>query len=837
MRLSISLAFVLGAALPALPAQDSVAPRPAPEWPGPRPDGSILLPNGWSVRPYGRQIELGSDLPIRTVWHPGGRWLAVQHVGYRAHQVSIVDAADGDTQGAVVATLPLPRSWSGMAFTADGARLLVSGGVDDVVHAFAFDAATGRAEPEPAAIVVGDPNELDLVAGMAVSAGQLFVCLQRSDRVAVVDLATGATLRTLQLDAQSFPCECVPVRGGTALAVSVWGRSELVVFDLESGAIAYRIATGEHPCELCATPDGDRLFVGNANENTVSVIDLGRMRVEETLCSALFPVAPPGSTPNSVALSPDGETLLVANADNNNCAVFDVADRGRARSLGFVPLGLYPTSIRFSLDGSRIWVANGKGSVGSRANPDGPQPERGRPDRTVDYVGALYGGSLSTFPVPAPEELRRATALAYDCSPLHPASAVRGLAERPTDSPIPAKVGDPSPIRHCIYVIKENRTYDQVFGDLPQGNGDASLCLFPRDVTPNHHAIAETFLLLDNFYVESEVSADGHEWTMGGYATDFVERTWPVTYGGKGTGRLGDGGRESLGYPSEGGFEIAAPKGRYLFDLCAAHGVPFRSYGEFVANGPTPADPGRPRIPVLEGNFDPYFRSFDTDYLDIDRAARFLAELARFEATGAMPRLIVLRLPNDHTAGTGNGKLTPRAMVADNDLALGRVLEALSRSSFWTSTAVFVVEDDAQNGPDHVDAHRTVALVAGAHVRRGAVVSVLYSTCSMLRTMELILGLPPMSQFDAAARPMFECFQAVADPTPYEHRPATWNLEERNGRTAYGGGESATFDWTREDAVDDLRLNELIWRSIRGPDAPLPVPRRAAFVRALDADD
>jgi sugar lactone lactonase YvrE len=728
-----------------------------------------------------------------------------------------------------------------MAFDRDGATLFVSGGPDDVVRAFAFDAATGAATPRRE-LAVGDPARLDLPAGLCAGAdGDLFVCLQRTH--AVVRLAADGTLRwTSPLPEGSFPFECALQPRGTELYVSLWARAEVLVLDAHSGAELARVPAGQHPSELLVAPDGRALFVSNANENTVTVVDLAARAATETLATALHPDAPPGSTPNALALAPDGALLLVANADNNNLAVFDVSAPRQARSLGFVPVGHYPTSVRCGRDG-RVFVANGKGNLGSWPNPDGPQPDRAQ-QTAADYTGSMFGGSLSVFALPAPPELAALTATACRLSPLRAGAGAR-TEGRPADSPIPARPGDPSPIRHVVYVIKENRTYDQVFGDLPQGNGDPELCLFPREVTPNHHAIAEQFVLLDNCYVESEVSADGHEWTMGAYATDFVERTWPVTYGGKGRPSRSPAvpdegdvppGRLEIGYPSEGNFPIATPKNGYLWDLARAAGVSYRSYGEFVQNAADPDGPGRPRVPALAGHFDPHFRSYDVDYPDVKRAARFLEELARFEQEGELPRLIVLRLPNDHTAGTSPGKKTPRAMVADNDLALGRVLEGLSRSRFWPTLAVFVVEDDAQNGPDHVDAHRAVALVAGAHVRRGAVVSTQYSTCSMLRTIELILGLPPMSQFDAAARPMWDCFQAEPDLRPYAALPANVPLDEVNGRTAWGAERSQQFDLSVEDAADDLLFNEVIWKAVKGAGSPMPPPRRAAFVRVFDDD-
>ena len=809
---------------PLLLAPLLVAACAAPDtvrWPGPRADGSILLPNGWSVAPHGEQVGLPSDLPVRTAWHPDGRWLAIQHAGYREHEVAIL-AREND---AIVARLALPRTWSGMAWSVDGASLFVSGGVDDVVHVFAFDARTAQGrlvESWP----VGGPSVLDLPAGMCADArGRLFVALQRSQKLLRLD-ARGEVELEVPLPGGSFPFDCL-VRGDRVL-VSLWGRGEVWALDAESGAVVHTIATGEHPGELLVSPDGARLFVSNANENTVSVIALATGSVQETICSALYPGAPPGTTPNALALSGDGALLAIANADNNNCALIDVSEPEQSRGLGFVPVGLYPTSVRFSPDASRLYVANGKGSAGSRPNPAGPQPVENRPRNLAEYTGSLFTGSLSAFPVPEAGELAALTARAYACSPLNASASVRRDARRPADSPIPARPGDPSPIHHVVYVIKENRTYDQVLGDDPRGNGDPDLCLFPRVVTPNQHAIAREFVLLDNFYVESEVSADGHEWTMGAYASDFVERTWPVTYGGKGSASV-DGRELQLGYPAEGTHDIAEPKNGYLWDRAREAGVSYRSYGEFVANGRTPDEPARARVEALEGHFDPWFRSYDLDYPDVERARRFLAELDGFEAAGEMPRLCIVRLPNDHTAGTSRGRLTPRAYVADNDLALGLLLEGLSRSRFWERMAVFVVEDDAQNGPDHVDAHRTVALVAGPYVKRGAVVSRMYSTSSMLRTIELILGLEPMTQFDAAALPMYACFAAEPDVRPYTHRPATWPLDERNQSNAWGAERSERFDLASEDAADDLELNEVIWRSIRGPDSPMPAPRRAAW--------
>jgi hypothetical protein len=511
--------------------------------------------------------------------------------------------------------------------------------------------------------------------------------------------------------------------------------------------------------------------------------------------------------------------LFVANADANNLAVFKVGGK-EAQPLGFIPTGWYPTSVRYNARDKRLYVANGKGTT-PLANPQGPQPGL-PPNATVrQYIGGLYRGTLEIIDLPAPEKMSEYTKQAYRCSPLRADAGV--TAERPKDNPIPAKSGEASPIKHCIYIIKENRTYDQVFGDMKEGNGDANLCLFPEKVTPNHHRLVRQFVLLDNFYCEGEVSADGHEWSMGAYATDYVEKVWPLNYRGSPKKKLAT-------YPSEGHFDnIARPAGGYIWDRCAEAGVSYRSYGEWIENGKNPGDPSKARVKALEDHFDPQFRGYDLDYPDQKRADRFIEELHRFEKEGGMPGFIVMRLPNDHTSGTRVGKPTPTAYVADNDLALGRVVEAVSKSKFWKETAIFVVEDDAQNGPDHVDAHRTVALVISPYTKRQFVDSSLYSTSSMLRTMELILGLKPMSQFDAAARPMYHSFQATPDLTAYEHVKPDVDMDAKNPKTAWGAKLSEEFDLSKEDAADDLLFNEVIWRSVKGANAPMPAPVRAAF--------
>ena len=821
----------------------------ADDLPGYRPDGSILLPNQWSLRPAGRQIELG-DFPVNIALHPAGRYAAVLHSGHGRHEVVLVDL----NREKVVARAPVQEAFYGVTFSPDGGTLYCSGAGDEVVHVFDFKNGMLTVAPD---IRVRDSRERGIPCGLAVSPDgrDLFVANVWGQSVSQLDLSgrtnkgdifftppAGATDKLFEaakhdeteqeqtkraeaaLDPTAadapFPYACVVDAKSHRLYVSLWAQSCVAVVDLKTRKVLARWATEEHPNEMALAKSGRWLFVANANRNTVTVIDTSSGHAAETLDAALSPGALPGATPNSLALSPDGRKLFVANACNNNVAVFDVSRIGHSRALGFIPAGWYPTSVRVTPDGRHLLVANGKG-LRSLANPKGPQPGK-RGDAATQYITELFPGALSVIDLPGSgdwqQELAAYTAQCYQCSPRSGAAPIGMTA----DNPVPAEPGRASPIKYCIYIIKENRTYDQFLGDLPTGNGDPRLCLFPENVTPNHHKLAGDFVLLDNFYVDAEVSADGHEWSMGAYASDFVDKTWPLNYG--------HNRGKKYPYPSEGVFPIAAPANGYLWDRAREAGVSYRSYGEFVQAGKKAGEPNWTKLAALQGHFDPEYHVFDLEYPDQKRADRFVAELKRFETEGEMPRLQIVKLPNDHTEGARAGALTPTAYMADNDLALGRVVEAVSHSRFWPQTAIFVLEDDAQNGPDHVDAHRSPAFIISPYTRRGAVDSTMYSTSSMLRTMELILGLKPMTQFDATAMPMFRAFQAAPDARPYEALPARVSLETRNSALSWGSDASKKMDFSREDAVDEMALNEIIWRSVRGAAATMPAPVHAAFV-------
>ena len=674
---------------------------------------------------------------------------------------------------------------------------------------------------------VVEPDQKFVVSGVEWSDNnrKLVVCGLLANEVRIIDAISGETKQQVDLGEEAYPYSVTIDSKNETAFVSLWGKSSVAPIDLSNGQVATRLPTQSHPTEMRLLDNDSLLLVACANQNSVTVLETQSGKQLEVIQTSLFTNAPNGSTPASLDVSPDGKVLVAANSDNNNLAVFDISRRGQSKSLGFIPVGWYPTCVRFAQDGQSILVSNGKGLT-SRSNVHGANPNLAA-DKTVrEYVGGLFLGTLSFIPAPSPEEMAEMTRTAFACCPLMDAKG--RTFQVPENHPIPQRPGMNSPIKHCIYVIKENRTYDQVFGDMPTGNGDPSLCIFPESVTPNHHALARQFVQLDNFYVESEVSADGHEWTMAAYATDFVEKTWPISY---------RGGRKKLEYPAEGKFKIAEPSSGYLWDRCIEGGVDYFSFGEFVDNGPTPNDPCTTNVEALQGHFDPMFRSYDLDYTDVQRAERFIERWKQFEDEGNLPGLIILRLPNDHTYGTRVGKPTPTAMVADNDLALGMVVEAVSNSPAWPETAIFVVEDDAQNGSDHVDAHRTVALAISPYTRGAGLDSTMYSTSSMLRTMELILGLEPMTQFDAAATPMVAAFRPEPDFTPYTALSAQVDLKATNLATAWGAELSEQLDLSSEDAADDLLFGDIVWRSVKGADSPMPAPVRSAFVFISDDDD
>ena len=759
--------------------------------------------------------------------------------GYNAHELSLIDM----DQRKVVDHQTVRESWFGLAISPDGDRIWWSGGGANKVHAFRL--ADGHLTAETEANLTASPDcsvnkkaaRSHFGSGLAIDSNRkaLYSLDIDGGGISAFDVIGRKVLKSAVAGAR--PYDVALSRNGEQLFVSDWAGRTVRVLDAADLRTVSKIAVGEHPNQIAVHPKDDRIFVACASSDCVSVIDARRGIVTETIHTALFPLAPEGSTPDALAIAPDGKTLFVANADNNDVAVIDIAAPSRSQVKGFIPTGWYPTAVAVSSDGKQLLIGVGKG-LGTKANPipsallGGSKAEfaakaraemtRNRTDRDPrhPHVGATLSGSLSIVPVPDDKSLAEYTETVYKNCPY----SDRLLTDAPNarKTAIPTRVGDPSPIKHVLYIIKENRTYDQVFGDMPRGNGDPSLVMFGRDVTPNHHKLAEEFVLLDNLYCNGHVSADGHPWSTMAYATDYVARNWALTYSS----------RSGIDEDDEGDL-TKAPSG-YLWDACARAGLSYRNYGEYGhrVSQPDGSFKIEGEVPGLVGHMCPDYgiskvpgkRARDTD-----NAETFLREFREFEQNGNLPRLMIMSLGEDHTTGTRPGTYTPRACVASNDLALGRMVDAITRSKYWPETAIFVIEDDAQNGPDHVDAHRTIGLVISPYTKRKYLDSSQYSTVSMIRTIELILGLPPLSQFDAAARPMFDSFTDQADISTYAHEPARIDINELNATTAYGADRSNKMDFDEYDRIDDFELNEILWRSIKGIDAPLPPAVRRAI--------
>ena len=780
--------------------------------PGSSKSGKVLLPNGWSLSPAGRSLPLG-DLPLNIQISGSQKLMAVTNNGQSKQSIQLIDPQSEK----ILHDQPIGKAWYGLKFSADEKKLYASGANDNIILVYPIiKKMLGKADT----IVLGKawPNEKIGPTGIEVDdAGKrLYAVTKENNSLYIFDLRTNKLVNKVNLGSEAYDCLLSPDK--TKLYISLWGADKLAIYDIKAQKITSEILTENHPNEIIQNRTGKYLFVANASDNSVSVIDAKARKVIEVISTALYPTRLSGSTTNGLALSEDEKTLYVANADNNCLAVFNVSNPGKSSSKGFIPTGWYPTNVRVA--GKKIFVSNGKGFT-SMANPDGPQPFKKTDDsgvhigisaqKEVQYIGGLFKGTLSIIDQPTDTQLQSFSKQVYANTPYNKQTEVmsKGLA----NNPVPNVQGGKSPIKYVFYVIKENRTYDQVFGDIKEGNGDPNLCLFPDKVTPNHHALAREFVLLDNFYVDSEVSADGHNWSMAAYATDYTEKTWPTSYGSRGGT-----------YDYEGSRQIAYPRDGYIWDYAKRAGISYRSYGAFVTkDGPTTKS--------LIGHTAEKYPSYNLDIKDIDRIAAFKLDFDSLLAINAVAQFNTIRLGNDHTSGQRIGKLTPTAHVADNDLALGLLVEHISNSSIWKESAIFVLEDDAQNGPDHIDAHRSPAFVISPYIKRNSVNSSMFSTSGMLRTIELILGLPPMSQYDAAAVPFSDCFTTKPDFKPYRVRPANVDLEQRNVAWNKSAQRSQEWNFAKEDAAPDLDLNEVVWKSVKGEDSIMPAPRRSAFVK------
>jgi DNA-binding beta-propeller fold protein YncE len=774
----------------------------------------VLLPNGWSISPAGRSLPLG-DLPLNLAVSPSKKFVAVTNNGQSVQSVQLIDAKTEKILDQVV----VGKAWYGLKFSADNRFLYVSGGNDNWILKYAI---TDNKLKIKDTLILGKkwPNKIS-PAGIELdeSVQRMYVVTKEDNALYVMDLRSKQMIRRLDLGAEAYACKLSLNK--KELYISLWGGNKVLIYNILQGKITSEIPAGSHPNEMILSKNGKWLFVANASDNSVSIANMATKKVVEVLNAALYPNAPTGSATNGLALAENEKTLYIANADNNCLAVFDVATVGKSASKGFIPVGWYPTNVK--VIGQKIFVSNGKG-FSSFPNPNGPNPasEKQRVAyqkgdtaslRKIEYIGGLMKGTLSIVNVPGPAQLAKYSKMVYANTPY--TKEKERFASGMAGNPIPQKVGDPSPIKHVFYIIKENRTYDQVLGDIKEGNGDTSLVLFGEKITPNQHNLARNFVLLDNFYVDGEVSADGHNWSMSANANDYLEKTWPTDYGGRGGS-----------YDAEGNREIANPRDGFLWDYCKRANVSYRTYGEF-------ADNYKANLKVLEGHFCPYYTSWDESVRDTTRFFQWKREFDSLLLVNQVPQFSSLRFINDHTEGQRSGSPTVFAHVADNDWAVGLFIEHLSKSKIWNQSVVFIVEDDAQNGADHVDAHRSTAYVAGGLVKRNFVDHTMYSTSSVLRTMELILGLPPMSQYDAAAESMWRCFTPTPDATPFVAVPSNVDLNEKNTNKTASARMSDSFDFSKEDNIPDLPFNQVIWKAVKGEDSEMPAPKRSAFLKQI----
>ena len=612
--------------------------------------------------------------------------------------------------------------------------------------------------------------------------------------------------------------------------------------DLLTGKLMATVSVGLHPSGLAWDENRQRLYVADSNSDAVSVVDTEANRLVESIDLQPFMKKVAGVSPESVALSPDRKTLYVACAGINAVAVIGLQGL-HARVAGFIPTGWYPEDVAVSPDGKFIAVSTllgvGAGwnspNLLTRERRDGMKPELNDHRR---YVHADRG-TVHIIPVPDEDELNRySVAVAEDNhmalqSGFLPLAGAHGGPDRAAQpQPVPAKPGEPSTIDHVVYIIKENRSYDQYFGSLGKGNGDPTLDQYQDDVIPNQRKLAQEFVLLDNFFANGGNSADGHQWLTQAAETDYTY--WP-----------GYGGRS---YPKNGDDPLAFAGSGFLWDPLATRHRTFADFGEFV--GEMGGKNGDLRASLLEqykqgsefaGVFTtkapiarlnqfliPDYPAYGLKVPDVARARIFLRHLKDWEAAGRMPNLVMVQMPSDHTEGTTPGFSTPKACLADNDLAVGQVVDGISHSGFWKSTLILIVEDDAQDGLDHVDGHRTVALAVSPYIRRGSIDSTFYSQVSMVKTIELILGLPPMNLFDMIANDMRASFQRTPDLTPYDAIEPKQSIYDRNppadalqGQARADALASAAMNWREPDDVPTEQLNAILWRNAMGTQYPI----------------
>lgn len=784
-------------------------PEP-PERVGPLPDGGFLLNSGWTIRPAGTSIPV-STFPMSSTLSKDGRFLLVLNAGVTTPSISVIDLSSNKEVGRTT----VEDGWLGLIFNPKGDRVYVGGGSQASVFEFAW--SDGKLTPARTFIVAPKEKRTakDFIGDVAFSPDgrMLYAADLYHDSLVVINPLSGVVVQRIQTGRRPYRILFHP--DGQSFFVTSWADGAVGRYRASDGGSIGGVRLGSHPTDMIfrKTNEGQTLYVAAANTNSVysvTIPESGEVARGETINVTLAPQQPMGMTPSALALSPDSKKLYVVCSNANAVAVVDFSQELTTVS-GFIPSGWYPMDVQASADG-RIVILNGRGTR-SYPNPKGPNPMvevevvHRRDPAYVQYVGSIQTGTVSVVPAPDGNQLQIFTNTVMSNSPYR-------------DDKLNAKPTLPAGIKHVIFIIKENRTYDQVLGDIKGANGDPSLVLFGENVTPNLHKIAREFVLLDNFYVNADVSADGHNWSSAAIANDYVEKLWPNSYGGR---------RKTYDY--EGGEPAALPPAGYLWNNANMAGVSMRNYGFWSSNKPAPGPDevqiANVRDPVLKPVTDLKYRAFDLDYPDVDRAREFLRELASFEQSGAMPKLLLVRMGNDHTSGVAPGKIAPLSAAADNDYGVGLLVEGVSKSKFWGETAIFIVEDDAQNGPDHVDSHRSTAYVISPFVKRRQVDHTMYNTVSVLRTMEAILGMRPMTTFDAGARAMTTVFQGTPDLSTFDSEKPRTPLDTRN--PAHSAIKWHHFDLREADEIDDDGMNAELWQTVKHE--PVPAPTRSQFSR------
>ncbi len=753
-----------------------------PQHVGPLEGGGFLLNSGWTIKPAGTQVPVDT-LPMSTAVSHNGKFLLVLNGGYNPPSISIIDIA----QKKEIGRTKLKDCFLGLAVSPKDDKVFVGGGTTGKVYELNLNPDTGALAVSRELVAVNniDSKGEALIGDVAVTpdARILYAADLYDDQIAAINLETGSFIATFKTGKRPYRIVLPP--GGKHLFVSAWGEAAIYRHNVTNGEITGKIRVAPHPTDMLwlnrpvPTEEGEtssyvgRLFVTAGNTNNTYSFGAsadGDLTQIETINLSLTPMQPLGMTPSALALDAKGNRLYVACSDGNAVAAVDITS-ARSRVLGFIPTGWYPTAVQV-LDDSQLVIVNGKG-LGSRPNPQGPNPSirvvtqhEGAPGVESQYVAHTQIGSVGFLPEPDAIALSDFTHTVRENSPYRDE-----LLDGPPNGEMTAffsKTPDhPSPIEHVIYIIKENRTYDQVLGDIPKANGDPSLVLFGEKYTSNLHQLAKDYILYDNFYENADVSAEGHNWASAAIAPDYTVKLWPNEYG-----------HRSKLYDFEGGEPANTPPAGYIWNNAMQAGLSVRDYGEWtgnfalkqVVNGIQIKDI---RDPSLTPYVDRNYRGWDLDYADAGRAKEFVREWKQFEADGKAPNISIVRMGNDHTKGTAPGALTPFAYNADNDYGVGLLVDAVSHGKLWSTTAIFIIEDDAQNGPDHVDSHRAPVWIISPYTRRGIIDSGMYNQAGVLRSIELLLGLRPMTQFDAASRPMFEGFSKTPDTRPFNVPTAT----------------------------------------------------------------